>query len=218
MADHPLTLGFDEGEEEIAVCVRQSGRVVWERVWKETYPQALSDLAEAVGQLLEGASAGVENPHSLLVGLLLDRGVCVVPVNPKKVDRARDLSRADRSKADPKDAAVIAELLDLHGEKFRPLYPSSALGRAIAALVDAGQRTHKRIRSTTNQLRVALKQTFPEALLLFGKLHGRVCLRFVHWPTSRRCRPTRSCANAAWPAATCATSSWKRSSAWNRSA
>ncbi len=123
----------------------------------------------------------IETTHGLLIAHLLEEGWPVYPVNPRTVDRRRAASGA---KTDTIDAYLLAktgraDLADLHrlipdGEKVAEL---KTLTRDQDSLIQMQTRL-------VNQLTACLKAYYPVALELFGKLHQRSTLLFLHtYPT-----------------------------------
>ncbi len=53
-----------------------------------------------------------ESHQGLLIYALLEAGYLVYPINPKAMDRYRDRYRMSSSKSDPKDAMVLANILE----------------------------------------------------------------------------------------------------------
>jgi len=146
----------------------------------------LSKLTTFLEQIIGTASKEemaciIETTHGLLIAHLLEEGWPVYPVNPRTVDRRRAASGA---KTDTIDAYLLAktgraDLADLHrlipdGEKVAEL---KTLTRDQDSLIQMQTRL-------VNQLTACLKAYYPVALELFGKLHQRSTLLFLHtYPT-----------------------------------
>ncbi len=128
----------------------------------------------------------IETTHGLLIAHLLEEGWPVYPVNPRTVDRRRAASGA---KTDTIDAYLLAktgraDLADLHrlipdGEKVAEL---KTLTRDQDSLIQMQTRL-------VNQLTACLKAYYPVALELFGKLHQRSTLLFLHTYPTPQARP-----------------------------
>lgn len=96
-------IGVDWADQEHRVCVLdEQGQQVLQKVLANT-PEALSEFGRwlfercAEGILLQAA---IEKPEGRIVDFLLDHGVEVYPINPKALDRVRDLS-------DARQAAIV---------------------------------------------------------------------------------------------------------------
>ena len=123
----------------------------------------------------------VETNHGLLISFLLEAGIPVYPVNPKV---ANQLRKAAGAKTDRIDAQLLAKLGRLDLAELRRLEPDSAIVAELKTLTrdqDALIQTQTRL---VNQLTACLKEYYPAALHLFGKLQQRSTLVFLQaYPT-----------------------------------
>jgi transposase len=123
----------------------------------------------------------VETNHGLLITFLLEAGFPVYPVNPKT---ANQLRKAAGAKTDRIDAHLLAKLGRLDLAELRRLEPDSATVQELKTLTrdqDALIQTQTRL---VNQLTACLKEYYPVALHLFGKLQQRSTLLFLQaYPT-----------------------------------
>ena len=108
----------------------------------------------------------------------------IFPVNPLTLAKYREAFQPSRAKDDPTDAELAVDLILRHSERFKPLKPQSVELRMLASLVE--QRRHfvdDKIR-TTNRLRFALKQYYPQMLEWFEQIDTPLFCDFVtRWPT-----------------------------------
>src|SRR6266702_948827 len=123
----------------------------------------------------------IETTHGLLISFLLEHGWPVYAVNPRTVDRRRSASGA---KTDAIDAYLLAktgraDLADLHR-----LSPDSEKVAELKTLTRDQDSLIQMQTRLVNQLTACLKAYYPVALELFGKLHQRSTLLFLHtYPT-----------------------------------
>jgi transposase len=123
----------------------------------------------------------VETNHGLLITFLLEAGIPVYPVNPKMANHLRKTAGA---KTDQIDAHLLAKMGRFDFEELRRLEPDSTLVQELKTLTrdqDALIQTQTRL---VNQLTACLKEYYPAALNLFGKLQQHSTLVFLHtYPT-----------------------------------
>lgn len=115
-----IIAGVDLGFRLHQACaLDRSGEFLGELGFVHT-SEGLAELVEWLVGLAKGKAAaiavGLEKPHGAVVDVLLERGIAVYAINPKKVDRFRDRHSMSGAKDDRRDAFVIADALrkDLH--------------------------------------------------------------------------------------------------------
>jgi transposase len=122
---------------------------------------------------LEELACIVETNHGLLITFLLEAGIPVYPVNAKV---ATQLRKAAGAKTDRIDAHWLAKLGRLELAELRRLAPDSPTVAELKTLTrdqDALIQTQTRL---VNQLTACLKDYYPAALQLFGKVPQRSTL------------------------------------------
>jgi transposase len=121
----------------------------------------------------------IERPEGLLVGRLLDAGICVMAIHPNKVAAARDRFRAAAGKSDRFDAMVLCELARTDSHRFPRLAPCSDQTAALRTLV----RTREDLVATrvalANQLRAQLDAFWPGATRIFADIDSPIALAFL---------------------------------------
>jgi transposase len=128
----------------------------------------------------------VETSHGLLISALLEAGVPVYPVNPKTVDRHRKPSGA---KTDAIDAYLLARTGRSDLADLRRLAPDSPLIAELKVLTRDQDTLIQNQTRLVNQLTACLKDYYPVALELFGKLHQPTTLAFLQaFPTLEQAR------------------------------
>jgi transposase len=165
-----LFCGIDWASDHHDVClVTEEGTIRWRgRIAHD--PVGIEQLHEVirVHEVDSGrVCVGVETSRGLLVGALVEAGYLVYPINPKAAERFRDRRKPSGGKHDRLDAEVLAQAVRTDRASLRALLPDSDLANEIATLARDRQglvREHTRL---VNQLRSALSEYFPAALVAF---------------------------------------------------
>lgn len=113
---------------------------------------------------------GIETDRGLMVRALVTAGYRVLAVNPLSVDRYRDRARVSGAKSDPGDARVLADVVRTDAHQHRPVAADSDLAEAIKLVARSHQSAIWSRRRLANQLRSALREYFPAALIAFDDL------------------------------------------------
>jgi transposase len=125
------------------------------------------------------ALVAIERSDGLLVGRLVNAGICVLAIHPNKVAAARDRFRAAAGKSDRFDAMVLCELARTDSHRFPRLAPSRDETMALRALV----RTREDLVATrvalANQLRAQLDAFWPGATRIFAEIDSPIALAFL---------------------------------------
>jgi transposase len=149
--------------------------------------QGLNDMKAfllSITPLPEELACIVETNHGLLITFLLETDIPVYPVNPKSTHQLR---KAAGAKTDQIDAHLLAKLGRLELAELRRLEPDSPIVAELKTLTrdqDSLIQTQTRL---VNQLTACLKEYYPAALKLFGKLQQRSTIIFLQtYPTPQR--------------------------------
>ena len=127
----------------------------------------------------------VERSEGALVAMLLPRPrMAVVPVNPVVLHRFRQAFVPSGAKDDPGDAALLADIVLTHAEKFAVLRPAAELLAELSALVRERRHWMDAHTKLVEQLIALLKKYYPQALELAGKpVASPMTLAFLRrWP------------------------------------
>jgi transposase len=121
----------------------------------------------------------IERPDGLLVERLLDAGLRVLAMHPKRVAAARARFRAAGGKSDRFDAFVLCELARTDNHRFRVLEPDGDRTKALRALTRMREDlVHARV-ALSGQLRAELERFWPGPIGLFQKLDSPISLAFL---------------------------------------
>lgn len=131
-----LFVGIDWGSRVHSGCVVDgSGQVVTE--WE--FEHSAEGISGCIDRLLKLAEqdagrlrVAIEMPHGAVVEGLVERGIEVLSINPKQLDRFRDRHSVAGAKDDARDAYVLADSLRTDTKLYRPVR------LAPAALVELG--------------------------------------------------------------------------------
>jgi transposase len=142
---------------------------------------AMKEFVLSIAPSPEQLACIVETNHGLLITFLLEAGIPVYPVNPKV---ANQLRKAAGAKTDQIDAHLLAKMGRFDLEELRRLEPDTPTVAELKTLTrdqDALVQMQTRL---VNQLTACLKEYYPAALKLFGKLQQHSTLLFLQaYPT-----------------------------------
>lgn len=176
-------LDWADRHHDLVVLDEAGHRVATRRVAHS--PQGLAELKTlllGIASHPEELVCVVETSHGLLITFLLEAGIPVYPVNPQTANRLRKTAGA---KTDQIDACLLAKTARFSLPDLRRLSPDSPIITELKTLTrdqDALVVTQTRL---VNQLKACLKDYYPAALNLFGKLHKRSALLFLQtYPTA----------------------------------
>lgn len=191
------TIGIDWADDhhDVSLQETESGRVETLRV-----THTPESLMEWIGQLRtrfrgERIGIAIETSRGPLVHALLEHDFIVLyPVNPRSLHRFRETFTPSGAKDDLPDAHLLRELLVKHRDRLRVWKPDDTETRALRRLAEMRRRTVDQRTQLTQQLRAALKEYFPLALVLAGQdLSSEMAADFLlRWPTLQalqRARP-----------------------------
>src|SRR5579859_4928652 len=181
-----LNCGVDWASDHHDVCIVDAdGAVRWrKRIGHD--PAGIAELRAAIAAEEPDPSqvaVAVETSHGLLVSALVEAGYVVYPINPKAAERYRDRRKPSGGKNDRLDAEVLAQAVRTDRASLRPLLPDSPLANEIATLARDRQalvREHTRL---LNQLRSALNEYFPAALVAFDLAADSTLAFLERYPT-----------------------------------
>lgn len=186
-------VGIDWASEEHAVCMLDDGgrRETAQSFRVAHSAEGLDELISRLGKLgpADEIPVAIERPNGVLVDTLVAAGHPVVPVHPNTLHACRGRYSTTRSKSDPTDAYILADVLRTDGHRLRALMPDCDALRALRALVRArGDLVRQRV-AATNQLRALLESFWPGAARLFCDIESDISLAFLErYPTPNSAR------------------------------
>lgn len=192
-------VGLDWADRFHQVCLRAVDSPRDEQSILAHEPAALHAWAESLRARFPQGKIAVALEQSkgpLLTALSAHAQLELFPLNPAMLTKYREAAKAaSGTKNDPLDASLACELVRLHRDWLRPRPAVPASVRALAQLVETRRAFLGHRGALGNQLTAALKEYYPQALLLVGPdVGGPLAIAFLRrWPTLaavRRARPT----------------------------
>lgn len=132
----------------------------------EGLSKAVDELLNLTQQRPELLAVAIEKPHGAVVETLLQRGIAVFAINPKKVDRYRDRYASSGAKDDPGDAFVLADVLRTDRHRFQQLRLPPPEIVALRELLSARNQLIKHHVALSSQIRDLLVRCWPHLLTL----------------------------------------------------
>jgi transposase len=181
-----LNCGVDWASDHHDVCIVDAdGTVRWrKRIGHD--PEGIALLRAAIADIEPDpaqVAVAVETSHGLLVSALVEAGYVVYPINPKAAERFRDRRKPSGGKNDRLDAEVLAQAVRTDRASLRPLLPDSPLAVEIATLARDRHALVREQTRLTNQLRSALNEYFPAALIAFDLGADSTLAFLARYPT-----------------------------------
>ena len=163
-------VGIDLGRWlHVASVVDSNGQFLAERGFAHSY----EGLAETVDWLLDLAqhdtsriAVSIEVPHGPVVETLLQRGIVVFAINPKKLDRFRCRYAVSGANDDRRDAFVLADTLRTDRPRFQRLNLLPPEIIALKELLSARDQLIKHHVALSSQIRDLLVRCWPHLLTL----------------------------------------------------
>jgi transposase len=181
-----LNCGVDWASDHHDVCIVDAdGTVRWrKRIGHD--PEGIALLRAAIADIEPDpaqVAVAVETSHGLLVSALVEAGYVVYPINPKAAERFRDRRKPSGGKNDRLDAEVLAQAVRTDRASLRPLLPDSPRAVEIATLARDRHALVREQTRLTNQLRSALNEYFPAALIAFDLGADSTLAFLARYPT-----------------------------------
>lgn len=183
-----LYIGIDWSEQKHDLVVRNAaGAILVQGVIPHSQEgfMEFDRMRHKLGVQPGECKVGLETAHNLLIDYLWGQGysqLYVLP--PSTVKSSRGRFKVSQAHDDQSDAGLIAELLRVESDSFRPWQPGSELLQNIRARVSlVGCLTHHSVQYS-NRLRSVLLRYYPAALEVFSGLGAQITLELIqHYPT-----------------------------------
>jgi transposase len=168
-----------------SLCPAGSGRVESGTVRQD--PQSLHQWLAELGQRFGGqpVAVAVELTRGPLVWALHEHPfVTIYPVTPVTSAKLRQGLYPAGAKSDPADSRLLLMILQHHRDRLRPLRWDETQTRLLGQLAADRRHAVEQRTALVEQLTAALKEYFPLALEVAGKLTQDVACRFLEkWPS-----------------------------------
>lgn len=180
-------VGVDWGERKHAYSVRVTGSGQEYAGSLLATPEAVHDwVAELrakhpIGRILIALE---QSRGALLYALLRYDFLELVPLNPRAASAYRESLYLSGAKDDPVDAELIRDFAWKHRARLRVWKPDDVVTRKLRLLVEGRRALVDRRTATTQALRAALLQYFPQVISWFGDVDGRLASAMLsRYPT-----------------------------------
>ncbi len=174
-------IGLDWGDQSHAFVLEEpSGLRISETITHsaENLHQWLKQQEQKYGG--RPVSLAIEASRGPVIQVLLQYPwLTIYPINPFTSARYRTAFTPSGAKDDLPDAQVLVDLVRRHADKLRPLHQQDPLTIQLGGLVEARRRIVDQRTSALNQLTSLLKNYFPQALDLVGKLETELAGAFL---------------------------------------
>jgi len=174
-------VAFDWADKKHAGALCDGGRKV-EMFELEQSAQPIDDWASAIRKRFDGKPVAVcleQSKGALIYALMKYDFLVLYPINPKQLARFREVLGSSGAKDDPRDAALLLELLMKHRDRLRRWQPCDAATRLIGQLAEDRRTLVNQRTQLTNALKSRLKQYFPLALEVLSELDTELAARFL---------------------------------------
>jgi transposase len=186
LSQYTAIIGIDWADAKHDICVQAIDSVT--RVFSQIPHKVdkIDEWAQLMYQQHGGPIAvAVELSRGPIVSALQKYHFFVIyPINPTTLAKYRQAFNPSGAKDDPTDAELALDILLNHPNHFAPLNPQSVEMRTLMTLVEQRRKImNDRIR-TTNRLRNASKQYYPQALDWFDHIDTPLFCDFMkQWST-----------------------------------
>ena len=187
-------IGIDWADKKHDICVQAV----------ESDAREFSRISHKVEKIHEWAQSMVErHGGQMAVAVELSKGPIVsalqkynffviYPINPMTLAKYREAFNPSGAKDDPTDAELALDILLNHSSHFEPLNPQSVTMRTLMTLVEQRRRLVDDKIRTTNRLRNALKQYYPQTLDWFEHIDTALFCAFIkQWPSLAQAKRAR---------------------------
>lgn len=185
VAECVAVVGIDWASERHAVCLVEPRGGKPRHATVDQQPEALDAwVAQLKSQFPQGAIAVCleQSRGALIYALMKHERLVLYPINPKQLARYREAVGPSGAKDDPTDAQLLAEFFLKHSERLRAWKPDDAETRLVRFLAEDRRHLVDQRTAVANRLLDRLKQCFPLALEMFGKVSSDLaCALLLRW-------------------------------------
>lgn len=138
-SDFVALVGIDWADRKHDLCVigQGSDKPVFSVI--EASPRAISEWANSLKISYPGKQIAIAcelKKGPLVYALECYDHIVLFPISPHTVAKYRKAFSVSGAKDDPRDAFVLAELLQRHMDRFQPIYPDDPEVRALSQLTE----------------------------------------------------------------------------------
>jgi len=180
-------IGIDWADEEHAYSLAPAGSSRIERGRLQHTPEALHAWAEQLHKRFAGRPVAIllEQKRGALVWALQEHPfITLFPINPLTSAKLRQAFFPSGAKSDPLDSDLLLDILRHHRDRLRPFQLDDVQTRLLERLTQDRRGAVEQRKSCVQQITAALKEYFPLALEVLGKLECNLAARFLlKWAT-----------------------------------
>lgn len=177
--DFALWVGIDWGYSSHQVCVLNHQRQVMLECSVKHDGEAIAKLADDLIERAEGDASkiavSIETTHGAVIETLLERGMAAFSINPKQLDRFRDLHTIAGAKDDRRDAYVLAQSLSTYTWLFRQIILGNVAVVELREMVRMHEDLKHLINIQGNRLGHQIHRYYPQ-LLDLGSVYKDIWL------------------------------------------
>src|SRR5437762_2826236 len=185
-SDYAARLGIDWADQKHAWALQVADESRTEQGELEHTPEAVDQFVAGLAARFPGRKVAVALEQSrgpLFYMLSKYQHVDLYPVHPSTLDHYRQSFYPSGAKSDPRDAALILELLVKHPERLRVVVADTPEARQLGMLVEDRREAVDDKTRAGNQLRAQLKLYFPHLLAWFDVDQVVLAEMLCKWPT-----------------------------------
>ena len=185
-SDYAARLGIDWADQKHAWALQVADESRTEQGELEHTPEAVDQFVAGLAARFPGGKVAVALEQSrgpLFYMLSKYQHVDLYPVHPSTLDHYRQSFYPSGAKSDPRDAALILELLVKHPERLRVVVADTPEARQLGMLVEDRREAVDDKTRAGNQLRAQLKLYFPHLLAWFDVDQVVLAEMLCKWPT-----------------------------------
>jgi transposase len=180
-------LGIDWADQKHRWAMRIDGETRIQEGELEHSPEAVEEFISGLAMRFPGQRVAValEQSRGALIFMLGKYAHLVLyPIHPNALDHYRKSVYPSGAKSDPRDAALILDLLYTHTERLRPFHPDTVETRTLQLLVEGRREAVDDKTRYLNRLIAQLKMFFPQVLDWFSTVDTVVVGELLQkWPT-----------------------------------
>ena len=185
--DYAVLVGLDWADQKHDLCWRETASGQRHTLVLEHLPERIN--AWVVEQLAPHPGGRIavcweQSRGPVVYALMGYAEVDLFPVNPVSLAEYRKAFQPSGAKDDPRDAALLLDLLERHREALKVWRPDTESTRLLHSLCEDRRKAVDMRTALGNSLQAKLKEYYPQALHLVGEIvHSELSCAFVmKWP------------------------------------
>jgi transposase len=185
--EYAVLVGLDWADQKHDLCWRDTASGQRHTLVLKNRPECIN--AWVVEQLARHPGGRIavcleQSRGTVIYALMEYPQIDLYPVNPLSLAEYRKVHHPGGAKDDPKDAALLLDLLERHSELLRRLQPDTEQTRLLRSLCEDRRKLVNQRTAINNRLCARLKEYYPQALDLIGDhaYSPMACAWLRRWP------------------------------------